>query len=274
MNLAPSGGKRRVRSALSFISKLHYLKLVCRSLLFLAAGTLWLLDRDTVDRILSGKSLGGSAILLVIWIVYLLEMICRMFPSRLESMGCQRQFSHNYKPTGQPPVKPKNQSRAVAAVIAAWVALNGIIGGLYLLGVFDRGVLMLVSLAYGVCDMICILFFCPFQVWFLKNKCCTTCRIYNWDFAMMFTPLIFMPSLYTWSLAALSLALLVRWEITYATHPERFYECSNSSLACANCQERLCNQKKSIQRIRKQLMAGLKEELVELKDGIKKELRK
>ena len=62
--------------------------------------------------------------------------------------------------------------------------------------IIDEGVLWLVCLFYGVCDMICILFFCPFQSWFLKNKCCCTCRIYNWDYAMMFTPLFF---IYLWT---------------------------------------------------------------------------
>jgi hypothetical protein len=85
---------------------------------------------------------------------------------------------------------------------------------------------------------------------------------------MMFTPLLFLPNFYTWSLLAVSLVLLVRWEITYYLHPERFYECSNSSLHCANCQEHLCNQKKSIQRIRKKLLAELREELVDLKEDL------
>ena len=258
IKLPQSNGKKHKKAALSRISKFHYLKLMFRSLLFLAAAVTWLLDRDTVDSVLSGETLGGVVILAVVWIIYMVEMVLRMFPSKLESMGCQRQFAHNYKPTGQSPEKPANQTRAVLAIIAAWVALNGAIGILYWTGIISEGILMLVSLAYGVCDMICILLFCPFQVWFLKNKCCTTCRIYNWDFAMMFTPLLFTPSLYSWTLVAMSLLLLIRWEVTYARHPERFYECSNGSLACANCQERLCNQKKSIQRIRKQLMEELK----------------
>ena len=73
----------------------------------------------------------------------------------------------------------------------------------------------------------CILFFCPFQTWFLKNKCCSTCRIYNWDYAMMFTPLFFVRRPYTWSLLVLSVALLARWEITFFRYPERFSEETN-----------------------------------------------
>ena len=38
--------------------------------------------------------------------------------------------------------------------------------------------------------VICILFYCPFQMWFLKNRCCVNCRIYNWDYAFLFTPFL------------------------------------------------------------------------------------
>ena len=208
------------------------------------------------------------SVLVIAWLLLMTEMILRFFPSRTESMGCQRQFAKNYYPTGLPPLKPKNQNRAVLGVVLAWVILNGGIGALYFTHIIDSGILMLISLAYSVCDMICILLFCPFQVLFLKNKCCTTCRIYNWDFAMMFTPLIFIPHLYTWSLLAVALALLLRWEIAYQRHPERFYETSNNNLHCANCKEQLCNQKKHIRRLRKKLMAELKDELAELKENL------
>ena len=120
-------------------------------------------------------------------------------------------------------------------------------------GIFDDGIMLLLSCAYSVCDMICILFFCPFQTWFLKNKCCSTCRIYNWDYAMMFTPLFFVMKPYTWGLLALSVALLIRWEITFYLHPERFSEQTNDYLRCQNCTEKLCGHKKHLQRLWKQI---------------------
>ena len=262
------------RPGLSTISKIHYGKMALRGVIFLAALAAYLLFR------IGGRRPAMTApVLIAAWLLLMVEMILRFFPSRTESMGCQRQFAQNYRPSGLPPLKPRNQNRALALVILAWVALNGAIGALYFTHIIDGGILLLVSLAYSVCDMICILLFCPFQVWFLKNKCCTTCRIYNWDFAMMFTPLVFIPHPYTWSLLAVGLALLVRWEITYRRHPERFHESSNNSLHCANCQEHLCNQKRHIHQLRKKLMAELKEDIAELKvdigelkDGLKEDL--
>ena len=263
--LRHSSSKKNNRPRLSAISRIHYGKMALRGVIFLGACLAYLLDRLRIGESADNWNHG---ILIAAWLLLMVEMILRLFPSRTESMGCQRQFACNYRPTGYPPNRPKNQTRAVLAVIAAWLGLNGVIGILYFTHIIDAGILVLISLAYSVCDMICILLFCPFQVWFLKNKCCTTCRIYNWDFAMMFTPMVFIPHLYSWSLLGLGLVLLVRWEITHRLHPERFYECSNSSLNCTNCQEQLCTQKKHIRRLRIRVMAELKEELRDLKQDL------
>ena len=104
-------------------------------------------------------------------------------------------------------------------------------------------------MTYGMLDIVCILFFCPIRDWFLKSKCCADCRIYNWDYAMIFTPLFFLPHPYTWSLLAISLALLITWEVIYRLHPERFAKNTNASLMCENCKEKPCRHKKRIARI-------------------------
>lgn len=231
-------GSRKI----SPISSLHYVKLIYRSLLFLLAAIAYIVSKVGNSGELFRIFEKGSWLLGIIWLVYAAEMIGRFFPSKLESMGCQKQFKRNYKPTGK--TEPELQSwKRTFAVFASWVLLNGIIGILYGAKIIDEGILVLISLAYGVCDMICILFFCPFQTWMMKNRCCTDCRIYNWDFAMMFTPYLFIPRVYTWSLLAMSLALLVRWEITVQRHPERFSEKTNGCVACQNCEEKLCHHK-------------------------------
>ena len=124
-----------------------------------------------------------------------------------------------------------------------WLSFNAIWGVLYLIGILDVADLLMLTVFYFLCDYICILFFCPFQTWIMKNRCCTTCRIYNWDFAMMFTPLVFIPGIYTYSLLGCALLLLLRWEITYRCHPERFSDATNRCLHCTNCEEKLCNHK-------------------------------
>ena len=227
---------------------MHYAKLVFRSVLLLLAVILYIRERTHYPFTFEAEEMRYSRLLAFIWIVYALEMLLRFFPSSLESMGCQKIFRKNYRPVPDAPPDRKRIDRGLGRTIAAWVGLNGAIGALYLLGLIDWGILFLLSLAYGVCDMVCILFFCPFQTWFMKNKCCGTCRIYNWDYAMMFTPLLFVPAAYTWSLCAMGAALLIEWEIIRARRPERFDEVSNAALRCENCPEKLCAHKTQLQR--------------------------
>ncbi len=232
---------------LSNTCMLHYAKLVYRSCLLLIAVALYIFQRELTGSGQLAELTRGRAVLTVIWLVFAVEMILRFFPSSIESMGCQKQFAKNYIPEegGQLPEK-RNRSTLVVAVV--WIGMNAVLGVLYAVSVLDEMLLIIIGLAYSVCDMICILFFCPFQTWFMKNKCCGSCRIYNWDYAMMFTPLVFIRSVYTWSLCALALVLLIRWEVTFRLHPERFYEATNQSLKCANCQEKLCQHKTQLRR--------------------------
>lgn len=236
--------KKRIR--LSAISVMHYWKLCFRSILFLVTLCLYIVAKPEGMKDLAAF----RGYLIVIWILFVVEMILRFFPSKLESMGCQKQFKRNYIPNDRELRKdfPEQSRHSLWWVVLFWIALNGVIGILYYTGIIDQFILLIISLAYSVCDMICILFFCPFQTWMMKNKCCGSCRIYNWDYAMMFTPLIFIPGLYTWSLLGIAILLLVTWEVFYHRHPERFYESSNAALRCAKCPEKLCQHKKQLHR--------------------------
>lgn len=231
---------------LSRISMMHYIKLIIRSGLFLAAFILYIQIR------ISGKGdflnfLKEIRILVfLIWLIYLVEMILRFFPSKLESAGCQKQFKKTFvkrKTEDRPKLQSKYRTLSVAVF---WFILNSIIGILYFNHIIDAGILILISLAYSVSDMICILFFCPFQTWFMKNKCCTSCRIYNWDYAMMFTPLTFISGFFSWTLVLFSVILLLRWEIAARRYPERFAENTNVALSCAPCEEKLCHHKRQL----------------------------
>jgi len=239
---------------ISAVSWLHYGKLVGRSCLFLVAAYLYITQWKLTDGAPFDGTEQHSLFLIFIWILFFGEMLLRFFPSRLESPGCQKQFAKNYIPKQDDVSDFKlNSARSTFAVALAWFILNGIIGCLYFKGIIDAGILLLISLAYSICDMICILFFCPFQSWFMKNRCCTTCRIYNWDFAMMFTPFLFIPTLYTWSLLGISLGLLGTWEYLVFRHPERFSPVTNQCLDCKNCNEKLCMHKKQLRSLWKRI---------------------
>ena len=241
-----------MKKKFSRVSLWHFTRLGYRSLLFIIFLVYYIICRSKGRDLPIDRLSGSPLIIALIWAVFMGEMLFRFFPSKIESPGCQKQFSKNYIPTGNTNVVLHDNNGTVLVALM-WIVLNGIIGALYMAGIFDNGIMLLICLAYSVCDMICILFFCPFQTWFLKNKCCSACRIYNWDYAMMFTPLFFIRNALTWSLLATSVALLLRWEITVYRFPERFSENTNAYLGCANCSEKLCSHKTQLHRLWKDL---------------------
>ena len=237
------------------VSVFHYYRLAYRSVIFLVLLFLYLYarlrqkDEFSITGLIEGPL---KPLLLAVWALFVVEMILRFFPSRLESPGCQKQFAHNYVKTGLTRIEIEDNNAAVLTALV-WIFFNGIFGALYMTGIFDDGIMILLSSFYSVCDMICILFFCPFQSWLLRNKCCSTCRIYNWDYAMMFTPLFFVRKSWSWSLLAISFILLVRWELTVYRYPERFSENTNGYLHCDHCTEKLCAHKKQLKTLWKKI---------------------
>ena len=239
----------------SSMSKSHLCKLIYRSILFVSAIIYYvvflILGKDYKDGNILFADIGDVPVFLILMvIIFVGEMVLRFFPTKHEAIGNQKIFKINYIPNvTKIDIKPRKQHWAkTLLVFGSWVLLNGVFGVLYFTGVITADILVLISLAYSVCDLICIMFFCPFQAWMMKNKCCTTCRIYNWDYPMMFTPLIFLvarpaPVLHYVLLGA-SLAVLLVWEIMYIRHPERFTENTNARLSCKNCNEKLCRHNK------------------------------
>lgn len=249
------------------ISLYHYYKLIGRTVLLglIVVEYIFCLINDV--QFFMPKEFRWDILKWVVWAFYMVEMFLRLFPSRLESMGCQKQFSRNYRPKkvnnqipaeflekhGGDYIKARNdwsrqdRKRGRLVVLAAWIALNAVIGGLFFARIIDQGIMMIISMCYAVCDMICILFFCPFQTWFMKNRCCARCYIYNWDYIMMFTPLIFVRTFYTHTLVGLALIVLIQWEIRLRVTPQRFNPKMNDALACKNCTEKLCKHKKQLQ---------------------------
>ena len=199
---------------ISMVSLIHYIRLVYRSIIFIV-----LLVCYIINRFLGGQTIISllerfPAVIGITWLIFAAEMVCRFFPSKFESPGCQKQFAKNYKKSGKSDIIIQDNN-ATVLVLLIWISFNMIFGALHMMEILDDGIMLLLCSAYSVCDVICILFFCPFQSWFMKNKCCSNCRIYNWDYAMMFTPLFFVRRSYLWSLLVMSIILLLRWEITF-----------------------------------------------------------
>lgn len=183
----------------------------------------------------------------LIWLIWMVDMILQLcYVPKYWPLGSQKVWGLRYLPEFKKIDKKliemykENLNKGVIAIAIVWLLLVGAIGALYLTHVISYQIVIIISSAFYVCDIICVIGWCPFKTFFMHNKCCTTCRIFNWDHAMMFTPLIFIPGIWTYSLLAMALIVLTVWEVACAIHPERFLEETNCALRCHNCKDRLC----------------------------------
>jgi hypothetical protein len=232
--------------------RIYSARLAFRIAVFVAAIHIYLSDKSSL-LISNGLPLSnGIKLVHILWLILVAETLLKFFPQRVMSMGCRKQFKVNYAPSAKVPLKKeidawmKGENAAALKVLAVWLGGNAVVALLYYAKILGKSEMVLISLFYYVCDLICILFYCPFQAFIMKNRCCVTCRIFNWDSMMMFTPLVFVWSFFSWSLVIIALFLLVYWEVTYWRHPERFFDKSNRNLTCAHCSDNLCKFKKPL----------------------------
>ena len=232
------------------IKKLYVARFLMRICFFVAAVLVYVRDGASFDVMREFNFFKSFNIVHIFYAIWLVDIILQLMPLReFFSIGSLKHFKGFMKD-----VKVKEElshlknvlSKQISANVGAfkvlilWLCLTLVIGCLKIFGIISHKELFLISAFFYVCDLICVLFFCPFQKWIMKNKCCATCRIFNWDHMMMFSPFIFVVGFYSWSLVALSLISMLIWEFTYHTHPERFFEETNARLKCKNCKEKMC----------------------------------
>ena len=236
------------KTPLSPLRKRYIARLVGRCIVLVLSVVIFFAAPSEFDVLDGFNFFKKFSIFHVLWFVWLVDMICQLIPIKNHiPLGSQKLFRQHFKPIREainyPALKKHIQSTSKSAgnVMLLWAALIAVIGVLYFLGIIDRKILLLISIVFYVCDLICVLIWCPFRL-ILKNRCCTTCRIFNWDHLMMFSPLIFICGFYSWSLFGLSLIVLLVWELSIVIYPERFWEFSNDALKCSNCTDKLCTQ--------------------------------
>lgn len=107
----------------------------------------------------------------------------------------------------------------------------------------DEKFIYFIFFGLNFADYFCIMLWCPFRSLLLRNSCCNTCRISNWDRIMKFSILIFIPNPYTITIFILGVGIFLYWEYHHWRHPERFYRISNETLWCSNCDKVTCGKK-------------------------------
>lgn len=247
--------QKNVKPPASPLRKKYIARLIIRCVIFVICVALFFLAPEQF-KVLNGFNFFKKfSVFHILWAVWLYDMICQFIPIKNEfSLGSQKLFKQRFRPirekiNKQALKKHIGTTTALAGVVMLlWAALIAAIGLLYFFDIIGKEILLLCSAAFYVCDLICVLIWCPFRL-ILKNRCCTTCRIFNWDHFMMFSPMIFASGFYGWSLFGISLVIMLVWELSIIMYPERFWEYSNDALKCVNCTDKLCTQ--YCQRLRK-----------------------
>ena len=233
---------------MSAIRKRYWFRLAGRCIVFAACVALAALRPDFFDVLGGLRFFEHFSPLHLLWAIWVIDMIAQIVPIRRKiPLGSQKLFANRFEP-----IREKinyeamkqyivSTTKAAYKVMLLWCALIAVIGVLYFTGVLPRIALFLISVLFYVCDLICVLIWCPFRL-IMKNRCCTTCRIFNWDHLMMFSPLIFLGGFFCLSLVALSILVWLVWELCFMMYPERFWDHSNAALQCSACTDKLCTQ--------------------------------
>lgn len=232
----------------SDIRKRYIIRLVCRCIILVFAAFLVFTDFAPHDILRGLDFFRKVSWLHALWVIWMLDMAAQLFPiKKTIALGSHKVFKQRFKPVLER-ISPEALKKHIVAttksaykVMLLWIALIAVLGILKYIGILSDKHLFLVSVTFYVCDLICVLIWCPFRL-IMGNRCCTTCRIFNWDHFMMFTPMVYVKGFFSWSLLAVSIVVWLAWELCVAIYPERFWEKSNAALKCSECTDKLCTQ--------------------------------
>ncbi len=230
----------------------YMFRLCGRAMIFLTVLFLYFTKRSMLERIMTMDFFRGFSPLHLLWGILMAGMILHLLPKVRITMGGLKSRPSSYRPPEEGYDRKELLEYVQAMNVRAWRVMllwacgNAVFGILHLAGVIGVEELLLLTLFYFTSDTICMMLFCPFQKYMMGNRCCISCRIFDWGHLMMYTPMLFIRSFFSWSLFFMSVVVALRWEIVYAQHPERFWRGSNLSIRCENCTDRMCKIKKPL----------------------------
>ena len=233
---------------MSKIRKIYFAKLIFRILVLIASVILYFTAPEQFNVINGWNFFEKFSVFHILWLAWIIDMLTQLMPIKNIALGSQKIFKEKFRPALNKLLDWDSlkdyiikTNRAAGKVLLLWVSFIAVLCVLKVLRIVKNEHLFLISILFYVCDLICVLVWCPFRL-MLGNKCCTTCRIFNWDHLMMFTPMLFVGSFFSISLIAWSIIDFLIWEIWIYLHPERFWEHSNIALKCSECTDKLCTQ--------------------------------
>ena len=233
---------------MSITRKKYIFRFIVRILVLIAV-TIGYFTKPEAFGILDGMNFFREFSLFhLLWAVWMLDMFQQIIPVRNKlPLGSMKLFANRFHP-----IRDRinyqalreyiiTTTKAAYKIFLIWVVGILCAGLLYWNGIIDKGLLLVLSVVFYVCDLICVLIWCPFRL-MIRTRCCTTCRIFNWDHLMMFAHLVLIGGFYAVSLVTVAFLAWLVWEICIMMYPERFWDKSNLALKCSECTDKLCSQ--------------------------------
>ena len=227
----------------------HVCALIFRISFFSASIYVYFTDIEALDFTAIPRFNFGGVLLIVIMFVFVIGMLFRIIPNKRIAIGAGKHYSCFYTASvdffdeEEIITAQKRLHRGAFLSGLGWAVVTALL--LIVLVIFNAltpAAVVIIALFYSVIDLVFILTFCPFRVLFMRNRCCTVCRIYNWDYFMMCAPLIVFPSFYSVALTLMSAVVLIRWELAIKKNVHYFMPETNENLKCENCKDGLTSQ--------------------------------
>ena len=239
---------RQKNGGLSKTRKTYIMRLIGRIIILFICFYIYFFRPEELSVLKGWEFFRKFSLLHILWIIWMCDMLFQLIPfKKVVALGSRKHFKEFFRPIhGKINTESLHRyivstTKAAYKVFLIWAVLLICLGVLYGKNIINDEIIFMVSVVFYVCDLICVLIWCPFRL-IMKNKCCTTCRIFNWDHLMMFTPMMFVKGFFSLSLLIMSIVVWAVWELRVITHPERFWEKSNASLTCSACVDKLCIQ--------------------------------
>ena len=149
---------------MSQMRKNYIFRLIFRSMVLMASAAALILAPE-IFTVLEGMNFFREfSVLHLLWLIWVWDMIQQILPVRNKlPLGSMKLFANRFRPAKD---KIKDEAlrtyivtatRAAYKVFALWLALLAVIGILYYAQILNKPLLFLISVAFYVCDLICVL---------------------------------------------------------------------------------------------------------------------
>ena len=170
---------------MSKIRKKYFIKLFGRILILILSIILAIYFPNNFTILNKNNFFTQLSLFHILWLIWIIDIILQIIPIKNNlALGSKKLFSNYFIPTktkvNYKALKKyiKTTTKSAYKVFIIWGLLIICIGLLYYNNILNKNALLLISIFFYVCDLICVLIWCPFSL-IMKNKCCTTCRIFN-----------------------------------------------------------------------------------------------